>query len=206
MVRSEGRARATRIAPVAPAAAFAAPETPRVIVLMGVSGTGKSTIGGLLAGALGWDLAEGDDMHPAKNVEKMHSGQPLTDEDRWPWLDSIAEWTGEHIAAGTHGIVTCSALRRVYRDRIGGPGVCFVHLDGSPELISDRLSRRLDHFMPASLLGSQFQTLEPLEADEQGIVVAVDRSPRELAREIIRRLGLSRLPDATGAITVVAPG
>lgn len=203
MQHSENRARRAR---VAPGAAAPVPQPPRVIVLMGVSGTGKSTIGGLLAGALGWDLAEGDDMHPARNIEKMHSGQPLTDEDRWPWLDRIAEWTGEHLAAGTHGIVTCSALRRVYRDRIVGPGVCFVHLEGSRELISDRLSLRLDHFMPASLLGSQFQTLEPLEADEQGIVVAVDRSPRELSFEIIRRLGLSRLPDATRAITVISPG
>jgi len=174
-----------------------------VLVIMGVSGTGKSTLGGLLAGQLGWDLAEGDDFHPAGNVAKMASGTPLTDEDRWPWLDRIADWVHGHTAAGTHGIVTCSALRRVYRDRIGGPGVAFVHLEGSRSLVSERLSRRLDHFMPETLLGSQYATLEALESDESGIVVSVDRSPRELAGQIVRRLGLSRLPGATGAITAV---
>ncbi|WP_053383410.1 gluconokinase [Leucobacter celer] len=179
------------------------PAPPTVLVIMGVSGTGKSTLGGLLAGQLGWDLAEGDDFHPAGNVAKMASGTPLTDEDRWPWLDRIADWVHGHTAAGTHGIVTCSALRRVYRDRIGGPGVAFVHLEGSRSLVSERLSRRLDHFMPETLLGSQYATLEPLEDDENGIVVSVDRSPRELAGQIVRRLGLSRLPGATGAITAV---
>lgn len=178
-------------------------QSPRVLVIMGVSGTGKSTLGGLLAGQLGWDLAEGDDFHPAENVAKMASGTPLTDEDRWPWLDRVAEWVNGHAESGTHGIVTCSALRRVYRDRIGGPGVLFVHLEGSRSLVSDRLSRRLDHFMPETLLGSQYATLEPLEDDERGIVISVDRSPRELARQIVRQLGLRRLPGATEAITAI---
>ncbi|WP_449281647.1 gluconokinase [Leucobacter sp.] len=182
------------------------PAPPTVLVVMGVSGTGKSTLGGLLAGQLGWDLAEGDDFHPAENVAKMAAGTPLTDEDRWPWLDRIAEWVHGHTAAGTHGIVTCSALRRVYRDRIGGPGVVFVHLEGSRALVAERLSRRLDHFMPETLLGSQYATLEPLEDDESGIVVSVDRSPRELAAQIIRRLGLRRLPGATEAITTIPGG
>lgn len=177
--------------------------TPRVLVLMGVSGTGKSTVGGLLAGQLGWDLAEGDDLHPAANVTKMHAGIPLNDEDRWPWLDRIAEWVHGHTESGTHGIVTCSALKRTYRDRIGGPGVVFVHLEGSRDLISDRLSRRLDHFMPESLLGSQFSTLEALESDETGIVVPVDRSPQQLAGYIVRTLGLSRLDGATEALLTI---
>lgn len=180
-------------------------ETPTVLVIMGVSGCGKSTLAGMLAGALGWDLAEGDDMHPESNVAKMHSGQPLTDEDRWPWLDTISEWVQRHTEANSPGIITCSALRRVYRDRIGGPGVMFVHLEGSRDLLTERLGKRLDHFMPASLLGSQYATLEALEPDENGIVVSVDRPPRELAAEVINRLGLSRLEGATEAITIV-PG
>ncbi|QAB17638.1 gluconokinase [Leucobacter muris] len=178
-------------------------DTPTVLVLMGVSGCGKSTLAGLLAGALGWDLAEGDDLHPEANVAKMAAGEALTDEDRWPWLDRIAEWIRDRQQAGMPGIVTCSALRRVYRDRIGGPGVLFVHLEGSRDVVSERLSRRLDHFMPQSLLGSQYATLEPLEPDENGIVIGVARRPRELASDLIRRLGLRRLPGATEAITTI---
>lgn len=159
---------------------------------MGVSGSGKSTVAGLLAGQLGWDLAEGDDLHPAENVAKMAAGHPLTDDDRWPWLDRITEWVSTHTEAGTPGIITCSALRRVYRDRIAGPGVVFVHLEGSRATLADRLHRRLDHFMPESLLDSQYATLEALEPDEQGIVINVDRGPRELADEIVERLGLRK--------------
>ncbi|GAT71884.1 gluconokinase [Microbacterium hydrocarbonoxydans] len=169
-------------------------DPPIVLVVMGVSGSGKSTVAGMLAGRLGWDLEEGDDLHPASNIEKMAAGHPLTDEDRWPWLDRIAAWIQLHTASGTPGIVTCSALRRVYRDRLAGPGVAFVHLDGSREAIANRLSSRIDHFMPQSLLGSQFATLEPLEEDEDGIVVELSRSPKEEVKEIMRRLRLSPLP------------
>jgi len=101
-----------------------------VLVIMGVSGSGKSTVAGLLAGRLGWDLAEGDDLHPESNVAKMHAGQPLTDEDRWPWLESIADWIRAHTAAGNPGVVTCSALKKRYRDVLRGEGVVFVFLEG----------------------------------------------------------------------------
>ena len=109
-----------------------ADDVPTVLVVMGVSGTGKSTVAGMLADRLGWDLAEGDDLHPPANVEKMRAGTPLTDEDRWPWLDKVAAWIRAHTDAGTPGIITCSALRRIYRDRLSGPGVVFVHLAGHP--------------------------------------------------------------------------
>ena len=163
---------------------------PTVLVIMGVSGTGKSTVAGLLAGRLGWDLQEGDDLHPASNVAKMASGQPLTDEDRWPWLDKIAGWIQAHVDSDTPGIVTCSALRRVYRDRLRQPGVAFVHLSGSLEEIAALLSSRRDHFMPVSLLESQLNTLEPLQPDENGIVVQLGQQPQDEANEVIRRLGL----------------
>jgi gluconokinase len=169
-------------------------DPPIVLVLMGVSGSGKSTVAGMLAGRLGWDLEEGDDLHPASNVAKMAEGHPLTDEDRWPWLDRIAAWIQVHTSSGIPGIITCSALRRVYRDRLSGPGVAFVHLDGSRETIANRLSSRIDHFMPQSLLGSQFATLEPLQPDENGIVVELNRSPKEQSKEIMRRLHLAALP------------
>ncbi|REJ03899.1 gluconokinase [Microbacterium bovistercoris] len=165
-------------------------DPPIVLVVMGVSGSGKSTVAGMLAGRLGWDLEEGDDLHPAGNVAKMAAGIPLTDEDRRPWLDRIAAWIQVHTESGTPGVVTCSALRRTYRDRLAGPGVVFVHLEGSQETIAARLSSRLDHFMPQSLLGSQFATLEPLEPDENGIVVELARRPKDEVKEIIRLLEL----------------
>lgn len=169
-------------------------DPPIVLVVMGVSGSGKSTVAGMLAGRLGWDLEEGDDLHPEANVAKMAAGVPLTDEDRWPWLDKISAWIQVHTGSGTPGIVTCSALRRVYRDRLSGPGVAFVHLDGTREAIATRLSNRFDHFMPQSLLGSQFATLEPLEPDENGVVVQLGQGPKDEVREIMRRLQLSAMP------------
>ncbi|WP_040166716.1 gluconokinase [Microbacterium gorillae] len=172
---------------------------PLVLVVMGVSGSGKSTVAGILAGKLSWDLAEGDDLHPPANVAKMHSGTPLTDEDRWPWLEKVGAWIREHVATKTPGIITCSALKRVYRDMLGGPGVVFVHLAGSRESIDERLGKRLNHFMPESLLGSQFATLEDLEPDEDGIVIDIGGTPREEANEIIRRLRLTP-SDATATL------
>jgi gluconokinase len=165
-------------------------DPPVVLVVMGVSGTGKSTVAGMLAGRLGWDLEEGDDLHPASNVEKMASGQPLTDEDRWPWLEKISAWIQLHTTAGTPGIVTCSALKRSYRDRLRSPGVAFVHLDGTKEMIAERLNKRLDHFMPSSLLDSQLATLEPLDPDEAGIVVRLGQRPADEVSEILTRLRL----------------
>ncbi|HSY15696.1 MAG TPA: gluconokinase, partial [Jatrophihabitantaceae bacterium] len=135
---------------------------PVIAVVMGVSGTGKSTIAALLASKLGWPMAEGDDFHSAANVAKMHAGHPLTDEDRWPWLHSIADWIGERERAGDGGVVTCSALKRAYRNLLvdGHPDVRFVCLVGSRALLADRIGHREGHFMPASLLDSQLDTLE----------------------------------------------
>ena len=161
-----------------------------VLVIMGVSGSGKSTVAGLLAGRLGWDLAEGDDLHPAANVAKMHSGQPLTDEDRWPWLDSISGWIRAHTEAGTPGVVTCSALKKRYRDVLRGEDVVFVFLEGSKDRISDRLASRHGHFMPPALLDSQFEALEAPAADENAITLSVGATPAEEAQEIIDRLHL----------------
>lgn len=162
-----------------------------VLVIMGVSGSGKSTVAGILAGALKWDLEEGDDLHPASNVAKMASGTPLTDEDRWPWLETIADWIREHTGAGEPGIVTCSALKRSYRDVLrsgSGDDVVFVHLAGTRDRISGRLNARMDHFMPSTLLDTQLSTLEPIDADERAIVVDVGPPPAEIAARIIAEL------------------
>ena len=149
----------------------------RVVVVMGVSGVGKTTVATGLAAELGWPYAEGDDFHPEANVAKMAAGTPLTDDDRWPWLRSIGAWMSEEIAAGRSAVVTCSALRRSYRDvlREGRPEVLFCHLTADPDLVSERVSRRTDHYMPASLLPSQLAALEPLEADEPGVEVPAER-------------------------------
>jgi len=161
-----------------------------VLVLMGVSGCGKSTVAAILAGQLGWDFAEGDDMHPDENVQKMHDGHPLTDEDRWPWLETVSSWIVEHTLAGLPGLVTCSSLKKSYRDVLRGENVVFVHLSGSRDLIERRMAARHGHFMPTSLLDSQFATLEPLEADENGIVVDIAGNPAQHAAEITSRLHL----------------
>ncbi|MGK5446981.1 gluconokinase [Streptomyces radiopugnans] len=147
---------------------------------MGVSGSGKTTVGTALAERLGVPYAEADDFHPPENVAKMASGVPLTDEDRAPWLDAIAAWLKAQDGEG--GVVTCSALKRAYRDRLrrAAPEVFFLHLDGSPELIGERLSGRTGHFMPSALLRSQFETLEALDADEAGAVVPIDGTPQEV--------------------------
>ena len=146
------------------------------VVVMGVSGTGKSRIGAGIAAALGVPLTEGDQHHPRANIEKMASGVPLTDEDRGPWLDVLAGLLADDDRAGRTSVLACSALRRVYRDRLRGDlppsDVFFVHLSGSRELLRERMSGRR-HFMPVTLLDSQLATLEPLEPDEHGSVVDV---------------------------------
>ncbi len=167
---------------------------PPVLVLMGVSGSGKSTVGALVAGRLGWDYMEGDDLHPEENVAKMAAGQPLTDDDRWPWLETVASWIVEHTMAGRPGVITCSALKRAYRDVLREPNVIFVHLEGSRQQLSARMRARLDHFMPASLLDSQLATLEPLEDDEAQLRVNIGATPAVLAQQIIDRLDLSPTP------------
>ncbi|MDQ6755181.1 MAG: gluconokinase [Actinomycetota bacterium] len=168
-----------------------------VLVIMGVSGSGKSTVAGILAGQLGWDLEEGDDLHPPENVEKMAVGHPLTDEDRWPWLDTIASWIIEHTMAGMPGIITCSALKKIYRDKLREKNVVFVFLSGSKEQIGRRLTTRMDHFMPPSLLDSQIATLEPPGPEEHAIVIDVGRTPAEVAAEVVRDLGLTPVAGST---------
>jgi gluconokinase len=140
---------------------------------MGVSGSGKTTLAKALGARLGWPVVEGDQLHPDANVAKMQAGVPLTDEDRWPWLDRVAAAIGEHEAAGRSVVVTCSALRRSYRERLrlGHPSVLFVQLTAKPSVLRERITRRTGHFMPASLLESQLETLEPLAADEPGVVL-----------------------------------
>jgi gluconokinase len=170
-----------------------------VLVIMGVSGCGKSTVAGLLAGRLGWDLAEGDDMHPAANIAKMSAGKPLDDADRWPWLARVAEWINTHATEGRPGVVTCSALKRSYRDVLRGPNVVFVFLSGSRELIARRLAARHGHFMPPTLLDSQFAALEPPDPDEQAITTEITGSPAHEAGTILDRLGLQDGHALTGA-------
>lgn len=159
---------------------------PRVVV-MGVSGSGKSTVGWLLARRLDVAFVDADGLHPPANVAKMTAGEPLTDADRLPWLRAVA---AELAAAPAGAVVACSALRRRYRDvlRDGAPGVTFVHLDGSRDVLAARLAARLDHFMPASLLDSQLATLEPLDADEAGVVLDVGETPDRLAEASARRV------------------
>lgn len=153
------------------------------VVVMGVSGSGKTTVGELAGQRLGLPYRDGDDLHPQRNIDKMAAGQPLTDEDRWPWLELIGRWLSDHPAGG---IIGCSALKRSYRDLIRrfAPGVCFVHVHGSHELLSERMHHREGHFMPASLLDTQLATLEPLGADEYGQVFDISGQPTEIAADI----------------------
>ena len=170
---------------------------PHVVVVMGVAGTGKTTIGPLLAARLGVPYAEGDDFHPPANIHKMTAGTPLADEDRWPWLDAIGEWA--HGRAGLGGVVSSSALKRSYRDRLraAAPGVVFVHLTGDRALIEDRMAHRQGHFMPTALLDSQFAALQPLEADEAGVAVDVSGTPEEITARAVAALGDLDDTDAT---------
>ena len=146
------------------------------IVVMGVSGSGKSTVGAALAQRLRVPFADADDFHPAANIAKMTAGQPLNDDDRYPWLEAIGEWLAQHCDSG--GVMSCSALKRKYRDQLRRhcAGIEFLHLEGTPEVIGKRQASRPGHFMPASLLASQFDTLEPLEPDERGISIDVDQN------------------------------
>jgi len=164
-----------------------------VIVVMGVSGAGKSTIAALLAARLGWTYEDADWFHPPANLEKMHAGKPLTDEDRWPWLEAIAAWIDATRQQGGHGVIACSALKRAYRDILVGNrrDVCIVYLTGERELIARRSALRHGHFMPASLLDSQFAALQEPREDERPIVVSIDTQPHAIADTVIARLGLA---------------
>jgi len=161
-----------------------------VAIVMGVSGSGKTTIGTLLAGRLHWDYEDADWFHPAANIDKMHGGIALTDEDRWPWLRAIAAWIEQTRRAGGHGVVACSALKRRYRDILvaNRRDVRLVYLKGDATLIARRIAARHEHFMPASLLASQFDALEEPGPDEHPIVVPIDLPPREIVTRIIEEL------------------
>jgi gluconokinase len=155
---------------------------PLQVVVMGVSGTGKSTVATALADQLGWPFVEGDDLHPRSNVAKMESGEPLTDDDRAPWLEAIRERALEESRAGRSAVITCSALKRQYRDslREGVGEMFFVHLHGTQDVLEPRMAKRERHFMPPGLLQSQLDTLEPLRADEDGVVVDISGTVDEV--------------------------
>ena len=163
---------------------------PSVVIVMGVSGSGKSTIGSLLAGRLRWEFEDGDWFHPAANVEKMHSGIPLTDEDRWPWLQAIKAWIDKTHGEGGHGVIACSVLKRRYRDVLIGSraDVRLIYLRGDETLIARRIATRHEHFMPRSLLHSQFEALEEPGPDESPIVVSIEPEPREIVAQILSAL------------------
>ncbi|WP_327058121.1 gluconokinase [Glaciihabitans sp. GrIS 2.15] len=166
---------------------------PVVLVVMGVSGCGKSTVAALLAGRLAWPFEEGDALHPQANIEKMTAGHPLTDEDRAPWLQKVAAWVEEQLDAGQSGLITCSALKRAYRDVINrrGSGIVFVYLSGTRETIAARLTARHGHYMPASLLESQFAALEEPTPDEPEITIDVGPAPGVIAQHIVEQLNLT---------------
>ena len=172
-----------------------------VLVVMGVSGSGKSTIGTQLALQLRWDFEDGDWFHPVRNIDKMHQGIPLTDEDRAPWLIAIADFIDTTRSAGGHAVVACSALKRRYRTVIIGnrPDVRLIYLKGDIELIGRRITARHEHFMPKSLLESQFDALEEPGPDENPIVVSIAPRPREIVAEILADLNPQSQPRATGA-------
>jgi gluconokinase len=157
---------------------------------MGPSGSGKSTVGSALAATLGARFLDADDLHPPRNVERMRAGIPLVDDDRWPWLDAVAAEIARLGAAGDAVVCACSALRRAYRDRLrrGVPGLLFLELTGSTELLGERLRGRSDHFMPPTLLGTQIATLESLEPDEQGFPVGIAADVDDEVREAVEAL------------------
>ena len=158
------------------------------IVVMGVSGSGKSTVGAALAQRLRVPFADADDFHPAANIAKMSAGHPLDDDDRYPWLERIGQWLANHPEGG---VMSCSALKRAYRDQLRGhaPQTEFLHLYGTPEVIGRRQASRPGHFMPASLLQSQFDTLEPLDPDEGGLVIDVDQAVDSIVDDYVSRTG-----------------
>lgn len=167
--------------------------TPMVLVVMGVSGSGKSTVAALLAQRLGWAFADGDALHGPGNIAKMQAGLALEDADRTPWLAAIAAWIDRHLAEGRSGVIVCSALKRAYRDDLvrGRSCVRIVHLSGDRALIAARIAARLGHFMPAALLDSQFAALEPPGLDEAPIVVPITGTPEVVVAAIIDRLGIA---------------
>jgi gluconokinase len=179
----------------------AARTVPCALVVMGVSGSGKSTIAEHLASRIGWTFEDGDQFHPASNISKMHAGQPLTDDDRWPWLRAIAAEIDRVCKAGDHVVIACSALKRAYRDILvhGRRDVRIVYLDGTQALIAERLARRTGHFMPPDLLPSQFRTLEPPGSDENPVTVSIDASIEAVVDDIVHQLRIT--PAGNAAIS-----
>ena len=164
-----------------------------IIIVFGVSGAGKTTVGKLLARESGWHFVEADDFHSAANIEKMRSGRPLTDEDRWPWLERLREEIKRMVATSKNAVVACSALKRAYRDRLRvSDEVKFVFLRGDYALVEKQLRSRRGHFMNAALLGSQFDDLEEPQADEHALTVALGRMPEEIVEEIEAKLRLAK--------------
>ena len=168
-------------------------ELPCALVVMGVSGSGKSTIADGLAKRLRWSFEDGDKFHPASNVAKMSAGQPLTDEDRWPWLQAIAGEIDRVCKAGQPAVIACSALKHAYRNILvhGRNDVRIIYLKGTQELIASRLARRKGHFMPPGLLTSQFKTHEPPDASENPVTVSIDASVNAIVDDIVSQLGLN---------------
>jgi gluconokinase len=168
---------------------------PCALIVMGVSGSGKSTIGERLAERLAWSYEDGDKFHPTSNVAKMSAGQPLTDMDRWPWLMAIADEIDRVCVAGKHAVIACSALKRAYRNVLvhGRKDVRIIFLNGTEAMIASRLTQRKGHFMPPGLLESQFETLEPPDADENAVTVSIDASVEAIVDDIIRQLGFGAL-------------
>ncbi len=184
----------------------AAPD-PAVIIVMGVSGSGKSTIGALLASRLRWEFEDADWLHPAANVDKMHHGLPLTDQDRLPWLNAVAAWIDHCRQSGERSVVACSALKRWYRDILIGDrrDVRLVYLKGDEALIARRLATRHEHFMPPSLLHSQFEALEEPGPDENPVVVSIEPRPQQIVAQILSGLPLAEGAEASGQASVGAP-
>jgi gluconokinase len=172
---------------------------------MGVSGSGKSTIADQLAKRIGWTYEDGDKFHPASNVAKMKAGHPLTDEDRWPWLRAIAVEIDRVCQVGERAVIACSALKRVYRDILvhGRNDVRIVYLNGTQQLIADRLAKRKGHFMPPDLLPSQFRTLEPPGSNEDPVTVSIDASVEAIVDDIVNQLGIT--PGSNAATSRTRP-
>ena len=168
--------------------------TPRILLVIGVAGAGKSTIGEAVAERLNWAYRDADSFHPQANIDKMSAGQPLNDEDRWPWLDAISGWIGERLQRGENGVVSCSGLKRVYRDRViqGRDSVRLVFLRGEKSVIAERMAARLDHFMPTALLDSQFAALEEPDAEERPIIADIALSPERICDQILADLDLPK--------------
>lgn len=165
-----------------------------VMVLMGVSGSGKTTIAQELHRLLGWPFQEGDDLHPPADVEKTRTGRPLDDQDRKPWLEAVTQWIDARLAAGEPGIITCSNLKRAYRRIMVGDrrGATLVYLEGDEWLIAERIARRRHRYMPASLLRSQFETLEPPGADEHPVVVPLEQTVDETVLDLLQKLAATQ--------------